>query len=51
MEDKLKEQVSGLELGKMFMMCGNSALHTCILYIAVFTHQDHRMEVATGKFA
>ncbi len=51
MEDKLKEEVSGLELGTMFMMCGNLALHTCILYIAVFTHQDHRMAVATGKFA
>jgi hypothetical protein len=34
----------------MFMLCGNSALHTHIPNIAVFAHQDHWMEVATGKF-
>jgi hypothetical protein len=51
MEDKLKEQVGGLELGMMFVLCGNSALHTHIHNIAMFAHQDHRMEVATGKFA
>jgi hypothetical protein len=50
MEDKAKEQVAGLELGTMFVLCGNSALHTHIPNIAVFAHQDHRMEVATGKF-
>jgi hypothetical protein len=46
MEDKAKEQLAGLELGTMFVLCGNSALHTHIPNIAVFTHQDHRMEVA-----
>ncbi len=51
MEDKAKEQVAGLELGTMFVLCGNSALHTHIPNIAVLAHQDHRMEVATGKFA
>jgi hypothetical protein len=50
MEDKAKEQVAGLELGTMFVLCGNSALHTHIPNIAVFAHQDHRMEVATGRF-
>jgi hypothetical protein len=34
----------------MFVLCGNSALHTNIPDIAVFAHQDHRMKVATGKF-
>jgi hypothetical protein len=50
MEDKAKEQVAGLELGTMFVLCGNSTLHTHIPNIAVFAHQDHRMEVATGRF-
>ncbi len=50
MEDKAKEQVAGLELGTMFVLCGNSALHTHIPNIAVFAHQDHRMEVATRRF-
>ncbi len=27
MEDKAKEQVAGLELGTMFVLCGKSALH------------------------
>jgi hypothetical protein len=50
MEDKAKEQVAGLELGTMFVLCGKSALHPHIPNIVVFAHQDHRMEVATGKF-
>jgi hypothetical protein len=49
MEDKVKEQVAGLELGTMLVLCGNSALHTHIPNIVVFVHQDHRMEVTTGK--
>ncbi len=51
MEDKLKEQVAGLEIGTIFVLCGNSALHTHITNIAVFAHQDQRMEVAAGKFS
>ncbi len=50
-EDKLKEQVAGLELETMFVLCGNLALHTHIPNISVFAHQDQRMEVATGKFS
>jgi hypothetical protein len=34
----------------MFVLCGNSALHTHIPNKAVFAHQDHRMEVAMGRF-
>jgi hypothetical protein len=49
MEDKLKEQVAGLELATMFVLCGNSSLHTHIPNIAMFAQQDHRMEVAMGK--
>jgi phosphoglucomutase len=49
MEDKAKEQVASLELGTMFVLCRNSALHTHIPNI-VFTHQDLRMKVAMGKF-
>ncbi len=30
MEDKVKEKVVGLELGMMFVSCGNSALYTHI---------------------
>jgi hypothetical protein len=45
MEDRPKEQVARLELGTMFVLCGNSALHTHIPNIAVSAHQDHRMEV------
>jgi hypothetical protein len=50
MEDKLKEQAGSLELGIMFVLCGDTAMHTHIPNIAVFAYQDHRMEVATGKF-
>jgi hypothetical protein len=50
MEDRAKEQVAGLELGTMFVLCGNSALHTHVPNIAVFAHQDHRMEVARDRF-
>jgi hypothetical protein len=49
MEDKVKEQVAGLELQHMFVLCGNSALRTHIPNIAVFAHQDPRMEVASGR--
>ncbi len=49
MEDKVKEQVAGLELQHMFVLCGNSALRTHIPNIAIFAHQDPRMEVASGK--
>jgi hypothetical protein len=44
--DKLKKQAGGLELGTMFVPCGN----THIPDIAIFAQQDHQMEVATGKF-
>ncbi len=47
-EDKVKDQVAGLELGHMFVLWGNSALRTHIANIAVFAHQDQRMEVASG---
>jgi hypothetical protein len=50
MEEKLKEQVVRLDLGTMFVLCGNSALHAHIPSIAMFAHQDHRIEVATSKF-
>ncbi len=50
MEDKLKEHLTGLELGNMFVLCGNSARTPTSPSIGVFAHQDHCMEVATGKF-
>jgi hypothetical protein len=33
----------GLELGTLFVLCGNSALHTHIPSIALFSHQGHCM--------
>jgi hypothetical protein len=50
MENKLKEQATSLELGTMFVLCGNAALPMHIPNIAVFVRQDHRMEVSMGKF-
>jgi hypothetical protein len=50
MEYKLKEFVAILEFGTMFVLCGNSALHTYIPNIAMFARQKHWMEVVTGKF-
>ncbi len=41
--------MAGLELGMMFVLCGNWALHTHISNIPVFAHQDHRIEVAPGS--
>ena len=53
MKDKEKEQVAGQEFQHMFvffvLLCGNSGMHTRISNMAVFTHQDQRMEVARGK--
>jgi hypothetical protein len=49
-EDMLKEQVAGLKLGTMFVVCGNSPLHAHVPNIAVFAHRDNRIEVATVKF-
>jgi hypothetical protein len=49
MEDKVKEEVAGLELHHMFLLCGNSTLRTHIPSIANFAHQDPRMEVVSGK--
>jgi hypothetical protein len=43
MEDKLKEQVAGMELGTMFVLCINSGLYMHI-------PKDHHIDVATGKF-
>ncbi len=43
MEDKLKEQVAGMELGMMFILCVNSGLYMHI-------PKDHRIDGATGKF-
>jgi hypothetical protein len=41
MEDTVKKQVAGLKLGMtLFVLCGNSALHTHIPNIAMFSHQD-----------
>ena len=40
--------MAGLELGQMFVLCGSSALRMDIANIAVFAHQDPRMEVASG---
>jgi hypothetical protein len=45
------KQVADLELGIMFVLCGNSALHTHIPDIVVFSNQDHRLELATGQFS
>ena len=45
---EVKDQAAGLELGHMFVLCGSSALRTHIDNIAVFAHQDQRMEVASG---
>jgi hypothetical protein len=47
MEDKVKEQVTGLELRHMFILCCNSALCTHIPNVAIFVYQDMRMEVAS----
>ena len=46
--DKVKDQVAGLELGQMFVLCGSLALRTHISNIAIFAHQDPRMEVTSG---
>ncbi len=45
MEEKLKQQVAGLESGTMF-----AALYTHIPNIAMVAHQDYQMKVSTEKF-
>ncbi len=44
-----KNQVAGLELCHMFVLCGNSVLRIHIPNIAVSAHQESRWEVASGK--
>jgi hypothetical protein len=48
MDDKVKEQVAGLELQYlMFVLYGNLVLDTQVSKIPIFVHQDLRMEVAS----
>ncbi len=49
-EHQDKDQAAGLELAESFILCGHQAFKTHIKNIAVFIHNDDRMEVAQGRF-
>ena len=49
-EDILKEQVAGLELSNIFLLCGTSALKTHIKNLVLIVHPDKDMEIAKGTF-
>jgi hypothetical protein len=47
-EHQDKDQAAGLEMAKLFILCGHQAFKTHIKSIAVFIHKDDRLEVAQG---
>ncbi len=46
----MKEQVAGLELANMFLLCGTSAFKTHIKNLVLVAHPDKDMELAKGAF-
>ncbi len=49
-EHRDKDQAEGLEMAEPFILCGHQAFKTHIKSIAVFMHEDDRVEVAQGQF-
>ncbi|OBQ31618.1 MAG: hypothetical protein AN484_28870, partial [Aphanizomenon flos-aquae WA102] len=49
-EDLVKEQVAGLELESMIILCGNAALKTHLRGVVLFVHPALGIEVAKGSF-
>ncbi len=49
-DDPIKEQVAGLELGEQFLMCGSAAYKTHVKNLILFAHAHPSMSVATGSF-
>ncbi|OBQ33257.1 MAG: hypothetical protein AN484_27315, partial [Aphanizomenon flos-aquae WA102] len=49
-EDLVKEQVAGLQLDTLMVLCGNAALQTHLRGIVLFVHPATGIEVAKGKF-
>jgi hypothetical protein len=51
MEGSEKDQVAGLELTELFLLCGRAAMRTHINNIVIFFHSMSGMQVASGKFS
>jgi hypothetical protein len=49
-EHKDNDQAAGLEISELFILCGHQASKTHIKSIAIFVHNDERVEVARGRF-
>ncbi len=49
-EHRDKDQAAGLEIAESFILCGHQALKTHNKSIAIFMHEDDRVEVAWGWF-
>jgi hypothetical protein len=49
-EHKYKDQATRLEIAKSFIICSHQAYKMHIESIAIFTHNDDRVEVARGWF-
>ncbi len=50
-EHQDKDQVAGLEMAELFILCSHQAFKTHIKSIAILIHEDDRVEVAQGHFA
>jgi hypothetical protein len=50
-EHQDKDQAAGLEMAESFILCSHQAFKTHIKSIAIFKHEDDRVEVAQGRFA
>ncbi len=50
MEHKDKDQAAGLEIAESFILSGHHSFKTHIKNIAVFMHNDDRVELAQGQF-
>ncbi len=47
-EHKDKDKAAGLEIAESFMVCSHLTYKTHINSIAIFIHNDYRVEVAKG---
>ncbi len=49
-EHRNKDQAAGLEIAESFFLHGHQVFKTHIKSIAIFMHEDDRVEVAQGRF-
>jgi hypothetical protein len=49
-EHRDEDEAAVLEIAELFIQCGHQEFKTHIKSIAIFMHEDDRVEVAQGRF-